>query len=141
MPKPTLTQAIMELYDSIPTDAPALPTLYNEYVPEDLPQIPAAYFLHAGEVPDSYNARFIAPTGVMGRFSIVIFQVGIPEVEALAVKLMRWFIPLSVQIQDSITSLFRTNYTPRGTQWRNKDGDQVHMAKIDYECRIANPTF
>jgi hypothetical protein len=136
MAKPTLTQAVVELYGTIP----GLPVVYNEEIPEDVTQIPSAYFLHQGEVPDGYHTRVEKPTHVLGKFTIVFFAIGIETVEGYAFQVMATFKPQSLQMTDNqVPILFRGHYTARGTKWRNKQGSQVHMAQIDYEATIANP--
>jgi hypothetical protein len=135
MAQPTLTQAAMALYDSIGT----LPVLYNEELPEDaFPQLPCAYFLHGGEVPQGWQTGSTTPDQVEGSFTIAFFGNGIVTVEAFATTLMQTFTPGSLAIASSPdVECFRTNYTARGTKLRDQSGAQVHMASVDYGVRFV----
>lgn len=138
MSKPTMTQAVIELWATLND----LPKLYNEDLPEDAPEIPSAYFLHNGEAAgrDTYNTASTKPSVLLGAFDIVIFSTGIASVETLAAIVKAAFTPSSLSMDTSQeTHLWRTNYTVRGTPWLDDGGNQTYMATISYQCYIGNP--
>lgn len=138
MAKPTMTQAVMELYGTLS----GFPTLYNEQIPEDAPQIPAAYFLHNGETPD-YSTDNGPPSSIRGVFSIVLLMENADTLENdFAIPLMQAFLPFGLALTGGQTiSLFRTNYTLTGTQWTSKAGNRVYAAKMDFKVIIGSSTF
>lgn len=138
MSSPTMTQAVVEVWDATAN----LPKLYNEDLPEDAPQNPAAYFLHGGEATgrNKYNTAITKPAWRDGRFDIVLFASGVVAVEALALLVLAALTPTSLAMTSSQeATLFQSNYVCRGTDWRDKNGDQVYMVTLSYECFLSNP--
>lgn len=139
MSKPTMTQAVMEVWDGLTTN---VPELYNEDLPEDAPQVPSAYFLHNGEPTGKgkYNTASTKPSQRDGAFDIVLFTLGVVAVEALALIVLQALTPFSLQLDSSQeATLFQTNYQVRGTAWRDEQGNQTYMCTLSYECYLSNP--
>lgn len=140
MAKPTMTQAVKELWDASTSQ---LPKLYNEDLPEDAPEPPAAYFLHNGEATGrgKYPTGATKPTQRDGAFDIVLFAYGVDTVEALALLVLQLITVDSLALDNSqTTSTWQTNYQVRGTNWRDANGNQVYMATLSYACYIGNPS-
>lgn len=139
MAKPTLTQSVMEVWDGLTGN---VPKLYNEELPPDAPQTPAAYFLHNGEGTGrgKYNTASTKPSQRDGAFDIVLFSPGVVALEALALVVLQAFTPSSLALDSSqVADLWQSMYQVRGTKQRTPEGEQVYMATLSYECYLSNP--
>lgn len=146
MAKPTLTQAVFELYATIPT----LPSLWNEEIPEDQFQLPAAYFLHEGEIAGEYHTQRAVAAQVVGTFTIAFFHTDSDQCENYGNALMDVFKGEAIQLEDyqkkghtqkQLTSIIGRKKDFRGMPQRSKETAKVYMCSIQYVVSIANPRY
>ena len=139
----TMSQCIQGLYAAID---PPLPTLYLEEVPEDVPQIRGAYYVHEGEVPVWGTGNKTAPNQVVGRFTIAFFSESSTTVETNALTLRASFnywiqnaLPMAYNNVDQKATMVWRRYALNATKLRDENGAPIYMAAVSYEMSIGKP--